>query len=46
VMLLTRVSGVPMFERWADEQWGGHADYEDYKARTSILILRPPSAGK
>ena len=46
VILLTRVSGVPMLEKLADEKWGGQADYEDYKARTSILILRPPSAGK
>jgi steroid 5-alpha reductase family enzyme len=44
VILLTRVSGVPMLEKQADEKWGGQAEYEDYKARTSILILRPPSA--
>jgi len=46
VVLLTRVSGVPMLEKRADEKWGGQADYEDYKARTSLLILRPPSAEK
>jgi len=46
VILLTRVSGVPMLEKRADEKWGGQAEYEDYKAMTSILILRPPSAGK
>jgi steroid 5-alpha reductase family enzyme len=44
VVLLTRVSGVPMLEKRADEKWGGQADYEDYKARTSSLIMRPPSA--
>jgi steroid 5-alpha reductase family enzyme len=46
VILLTRVSGVPMLEQQADEKWAGQADYEDYKARTSLLILRPPSAEK
>ena len=44
IILLTRVSGVPMLERRADEKWGGQADYDDYKTRTSLLILRPPSA--
>lgn len=44
IILLTRVSGVPMLERRADEKWGGQADYEDYKANTSLLILRPPSS--
>jgi steroid 5-alpha reductase family enzyme len=46
VILLTRVSGVPMLERRADEKWGGQADYENYKASTSLLIMRPPSANK
>lgn len=41
-LLLTRVSGVPLLEARADEKWGGQADYEDYKARTSVLIPRPP----
>jgi steroid 5-alpha reductase family enzyme len=38
--LLTRVSGVPMLEKSADEKWGGQADYEAYKARTPVLIPR------
>lgn len=42
-ILLTRISGVPMLETRADEKWGGQADYEDYKARTSVLIPRPPT---
>ena len=46
VILLTRVSGVPMLERRADEKWGGQADYEEYKARTSLLLLKPPSANQ
>jgi len=41
-LLLTRVSGVPMLEKRADGKWGGQADYDAYKARTSILIPLPP----
>jgi steroid 5-alpha reductase family enzyme len=41
-LLLTRVSGIPMLEKRADEKWGGQADYEAYKARTSVLIPLPP----
>jgi steroid 5-alpha reductase family enzyme len=39
-ILLTRVSGVPMLEKRADEKWGGQEDYEAYKARTPVLIPR------
>jgi steroid 5-alpha reductase family enzyme len=41
-ILLTRVSGVPMLEKRADEKWGGQANYEDYKENTSVLIPFPP----
>lgn len=41
-LLLTRISGVPMLEKRADEKWGGQEDYEAYKERTSVLIPRPP----
>jgi len=39
-LLLTRVSGVPLLERRADEKWGGQPDYEAYKARTPVLVPR------
>ena len=42
-LLLTRVSGVPMLEKRADEKWGGQADYEAYKRHTPVLIPRPPT---
>lgn len=42
ILLLTRVSGIPLLEERADEQWGGRADYEAYKANTPVLIPRPP----
>jgi steroid 5-alpha reductase family enzyme len=41
-LLLSRISGVPMLERKADERWGGEPDYEAYKARTPALLPRPP----
>jgi steroid 5-alpha reductase family enzyme len=41
-VLLTRISGVPLLEKRADEKWGGQEDYEAYKARTPVLIPRPP----
>ncbi|MFN7914271.1 MAG: DUF1295 domain-containing protein [Vicinamibacterales bacterium] len=44
IFLLTRVSGVPLLEKRADEKWGGEPEYEAYKARTSVLIPRPPTA--
>jgi steroid 5-alpha reductase family enzyme len=40
-VLLTRISGVPLLEKRADEKWGGQEDYEAYKERTSVLIPRP-----
>ena len=43
-LLLTRISGVPLLEKRADEKWGGEPEYESYKARTSVLIPLPPQA--
>jgi steroid 5-alpha reductase family enzyme len=39
-LLLTRVSGIPLLEKKADQKWGGQADYEAYKKRTPVLIPR------
>jgi steroid 5-alpha reductase family enzyme len=44
-LLLTRISGVPILEKRADEKWGGQEDYEAYKERTPVLIPRPPKSG-
>lgn len=41
-LLLTRISGVPLLEQRADAKWGGQEDYEAYKARTPVLLPRPP----
>jgi steroid 5-alpha reductase family enzyme len=40
ILLLTRISGVPMLEKRADEKWGGQETYEAYKKRTPLLIPR------
>ena len=41
-LLLTRVSGIPMLEKRADEKWGGQEEYESYKRNTSVLVPLPP----
>ncbi len=44
-LLLTRVSGIPMLESRADERWGDDPAYQAYKARTPVLVPRPPASG-
>jgi len=39
-LLITRVSGVPLLEKKADQKWGGQAEYEAYKKKTPVLIPR------
>ena len=39
-LLLTRVSGIPLLEKKADQKWGGQEDYEAYKKTTPVLIPR------
>jgi steroid 5-alpha reductase family enzyme len=36
--LLTKVSGIPLLEKRADEKWGGQEEYEQYKKQTPVLI--------
>ncbi len=43
-LLLTRISGVPLLERRAKKAWGDDPEYQAYKARTPVLIPRPPRA--
>ena len=43
IVLLTRISGVPLLEAKADEKWGGDAAYEAYKAKTPVLVMKPPA---
>ncbi|PKO01029.1 MAG: hypothetical protein CVU42_00880 [Chloroflexi bacterium HGW-Chloroflexi-4] len=39
-LLLTRISGVPLLEKKADQKWGGQEEYEKYKKETPVLIPR------
>lgn len=40
IVLLTRVSGIPLLEKKAEAKWGGQAEYETYKKNTPVLIPR------
>ena len=42
VLLLTRVSGIPMLEARADKRWGDEEEYQQYTNRTPVLIPWPP----
>ena len=41
-LLLTRISGIPLLEERADARWGDDQGYQAYKAKTPVLIPRPP----
>lgn len=38
VLLLTRVSGIPLLEKRADARWGDEPAYREYKTRTPVLV--------
>lgn len=38
--LLTRVSGIPLLEKRADEKWGDQEAYKAYKRKTPVLVPR------
>jgi steroid 5-alpha reductase family enzyme len=44
VLLLTRVSGIPMLEAPADKRWGNEEEFQRYTQNTPELIPRPPRA--
>ncbi|MEP7215462.1 MAG: DUF1295 domain-containing protein [Anaerolineaceae bacterium] len=41
-VLLTRISGIPLLERRANKRWGEEPEYQRYRARTPVLVPRPP----
>ena len=43
-VLLTRISGIPILERRANERWGDDPIYREYLQSTPILLLRKPKA--
>jgi steroid 5-alpha reductase family enzyme len=42
VLLLTRVSGIPMLEARAEKRWGEDEEFRAYTRSTSLLVPRPP----
>lgn len=38
ILLIARISGIPLLEARAEEKWGQDADYIDYKKTTAVLI--------
>jgi steroid 5-alpha reductase family enzyme len=42
VVLLTRISGIPMLERRGEKRWGTDPEFRAYTDNTSVLIPRPP----
>lgn len=42
ILLLTRVSGIPLLEARSDKRWGEEPEYQRYKQNTPVLIPRPP----
>ncbi|MEM7095075.1 MAG: DUF1295 domain-containing protein [Actinomycetota bacterium] len=45
MVLLTRISGVPMLEARGRKRWGDDPAYQAYVAKTPVLLLRPPRQG-
>ncbi len=43
-VLLTRISGVPMLERRAEQRWGDDPEFRAYTDSTPSLVLRPPKS--
>ena len=41
-ILLTRISGVPMLERRAEQRWGDDPEFRSYTETTPSLVPRPP----
>jgi len=42
VLLLTRVSGIPMLEARAEKRWGDDEEFQRYTSATPVLVPRPP----
>lgn len=42
VVLLTKISGIPLVERRARKRWGDDAAFQEYTRNTPVLVLRPP----
>lgn len=45
-LLLTKVSGVPILEKSADERWGNEVAYQTYKRNTPCIVPRLPGTSR
>lgn len=45
IVLLTRVSGIPLLCAKAERRWGDDPAYRAYLRRTSVLVPLPPGRG-
>jgi steroid 5-alpha reductase family enzyme len=41
-VLITKVSGIPLLEKTAEERWGNDPEYQAYRKNTPSLLPRPP----
>ncbi len=44
VLLLTKVSGIPLLQKKGQEKWGDDPEYQAYLANTSLLLPLPPKS--
>tara|TARA_R110000772_G_scaffold144093_3_gene253727 strand:- start:4002 stop:4874 length:873 start_codon:yes stop_codon:yes gene_type:complete len=42
ILVLTKVTGIPLLEASANRRWGSDPNYQQYKAQTPLLIPRIP----
>lgn len=42
-LLLTRISGIPLLEKAAEEKWGDDPAWQAYRDRTPVLLMKPPA---
>ena len=42
ILLLTRLSGIPLLQAKANKRWGDDPQYQEYRNKTSLLIPLPP----
>lgn len=45
-LLLTKISGIPPLEKYADKKWGDKKAYKEYRATTNVLIPLPKGKGE
>jgi len=43
-LLLTKLSGIPMLEKRAEERWGDESAFQEYTENTPVLVPRPPKS--